>query len=163
MDTSSFDRISARSPKDSKIFVSKSLDIAERLNSLLIENGMSQKDLAKKLNKRPSEINKWLSGLHNFTLKSIAKIEAILNEQILVVAPGKSNAKENLSLSITIPYAQEVNNFESVNWKNSELLDGGEYLKNLEIGTSKEKLELKTLDFKKADYAEFIELESHQI
>jgi len=36
-----------------------------------------------KLNKSNAEISKWLSGQHNLTVKSIAKIEEALGEEII--------------------------------------------------------------------------------
>jgi transcriptional regulator with XRE-family HTH domain len=56
-----------------------------RINELIKAKGYTQKDLAEKLNKRPSEINKWLKGNHNLTLKTIAKLEAQLGEPIIYV------------------------------------------------------------------------------
>lgn len=79
------ERMMAKMPEDVKIFVDKYADIVVRINQLLKEKGYSQKDLAEKLDKRPSEISKWLSGDHNFTLRSIAKLEAELGETILYV------------------------------------------------------------------------------
>jgi hypothetical protein len=35
--------------------------------------------------KRDSEISKWLGGGHNFTIATIAKIEAVLGEDIISV------------------------------------------------------------------------------
>ena len=35
------------------------------------------------MNKKPSEINKWVKGNHNLTLKTLAKLEAELGEQII--------------------------------------------------------------------------------
>jgi transcriptional regulator with XRE-family HTH domain len=35
------------------------------------------------MKKRPSEINKWLKGNHNLTLKTLAKLEAELGEPII--------------------------------------------------------------------------------
>ena len=46
---------------------------------------INQNTLAKMLGKTPSEISKWLSGTHNFTLKSIQKLESILGQPILKV------------------------------------------------------------------------------
>ena len=41
------------------------------------------KDQAIRMNKKPSEINKWLKGNHNLTLKTLAKLEAELGEPII--------------------------------------------------------------------------------
>lgn len=79
------ERMMAKMPEDVKIFVDKYADIVVRINQLLKERQYSQKELAEKLDKNPSEISKWLAGNHNFTLRSIAKLEAELGETILYV------------------------------------------------------------------------------
>ena len=79
-------------PVDTRIFVGKSMDIVERLQLLMTKKEISQRELAKQLKKSPSEINKWLGGSHNFTLKTLAKLEAILGEEIIVVPLEKEEA-----------------------------------------------------------------------
>lgn len=79
------ERMLAKMPNDVKIFVDKYADIVVRINLLLKEKGFTQKDLAEKMEKKPSEISKWLNGEHNFTIRSIAKLEAELGETILYV------------------------------------------------------------------------------
>lgn len=79
------EQMMAKMPQDVKIFVDKYADIVVRVNQLLKEKNFTQKDLAEKMEKNPSEISKWLGGNHNFTLKSIAKLEAELGETILYV------------------------------------------------------------------------------
>ena len=70
---------------DTAIFVKKYGDIVVRIQDLLKEKGLKQKDLANALGKKESEISRWLNGEHNLTLRSIAKIEAELGETILYV------------------------------------------------------------------------------
>lgn len=82
-------RILAETPEETKIFARLYADIVVRVNQLLKAKGFSQKDLADKLEKRPSEINKWLVGEHNFTLRSLAKLEAELGETIINVPHRK--------------------------------------------------------------------------
>lgn len=79
-----FEQALSKVSKDSKIFAEKSLDILDQVHFLMKEEGITQKDLSKKLGKSESEISKWLSGLHNMTLKTIAKLEAVLNRDILI-------------------------------------------------------------------------------
>jgi len=79
------ERMMANMPYDVKIFVDKYAEIVVRINQLLKEKNFSQKELAEKMEKNPSEISKWLGGNHNFTLRSIAKLEAELGEVILYV------------------------------------------------------------------------------
>lgn len=46
---------------------------------------MTQKEFAKKMNKTEAEVSRWLSGTHNFTLKTIAKITNVLGESIVTI------------------------------------------------------------------------------
>ncbi|WP_275441315.1 helix-turn-helix domain-containing protein [Lepagella muris] len=46
---------------------------------------MRQKDLASMLDKKESEISKWMRGTHNFTIETISQIEKVLGEPILQV------------------------------------------------------------------------------
>ena len=78
-------RILDETPKEVHIFVRKYGDIVVRINQLLREKGFTQKQLADQMQKTPSEISKWLSGDHNFTLRSIAKLEAELGAEIIYV------------------------------------------------------------------------------
>jgi transcriptional regulator with XRE-family HTH domain len=85
------DRMMAKIPEETKIFVDKYADIVVRVSQILKEKGLTQKDLAEKMGKKPSEISKWLNGEHNFTLLSIAKLEAELGETILYVPQRESH------------------------------------------------------------------------
>lgn len=71
-----------------------SLDIAVRLHDILDEKGMTQKDLAALMGKKESEVSRWLTGMHNFTMKSIAKLHVALQTEILAV-PGKAAGHED--------------------------------------------------------------------
>lgn len=82
-------RILAETPDETKIFARLYADIVVRVNQLLKAKGFSQKNLADKLEKRPSEINKWLVGELNFALRSLAKLEAKLGETIINVPHRK--------------------------------------------------------------------------
>jgi len=60
--------------------------VAERLYTILNEKGITQHELAVRLKKKDSEISKWLSGRHNFTLKTIAQLEENLQTSIIDIA-----------------------------------------------------------------------------
>lgn len=77
------ERILAKTPEDVRIFVKLYADIVVRVTQLLEEKGYTQKDLALKMDKSPSEISKWLNGNHNFTIRSLAKLSAELGEPII--------------------------------------------------------------------------------
>ena len=86
-------KIIDETPDEVKIFVDKYTDLVIRINQILHEKGYTQKSLAGKMNKNPSEIHKWLNGNHNFTLRSIAKLEAELGETLLEVPRRKPAVK----------------------------------------------------------------------
>ena len=62
-----------------------SYGIAERLDAILKEKGITQHDLAQRLGKRDSEVSKWLTGRHNFTTGTIARIEYAIGEKLIKV------------------------------------------------------------------------------
>lgn len=74
-------------PDDFKAAFDMNFDISERIHSILTEKGMTQKQLAGILHKRESEVSKWLTGRHNFTVATIAKISKALGEDVIVVVP----------------------------------------------------------------------------
>jgi len=80
-----YDRIRKRINPETRQYVSKNMDMVNRIVQLLTEKNWTQKEFAKQLGKTESEVSKWLSGLHNFTLKSIAKMEVVLDAELLVV------------------------------------------------------------------------------
>jgi transcriptional regulator with XRE-family HTH domain len=84
-------RIQDETPPEVRIFVRQYTDIVVRIHELMQEKGFSQKDLALKMNKRPSEINKWLKGNHNLTLKTLAKLEAELGAPLIYTSRGYAN------------------------------------------------------------------------
>lgn len=69
---------------DLERFIDINVSIATQILEYLQEEGWSQKDFAQKLDKSEAEISKWLSGLHNLTLKSIAKMETALGRDIIL-------------------------------------------------------------------------------
>jgi transcriptional regulator with XRE-family HTH domain len=85
-------RIQDETPPEVRIFVRHYTDIVVRIHELMQEKGFSQKDLALKMNKRPSEINKWLKGNHNLTLKTLAKLEAELGAPLIYTSREYANA-----------------------------------------------------------------------
>lgn len=116
MRSKTVDRLLKSTPEDVKIFVDLYADLTVRINQLLREKKITRKQLADNLDKKPSEISKWLGGDHNFTLRSIAKLQAELGEPLLVVPkrparrefiPGyTSSVRSFVSFSKTEPRAE---------------------------------------------------------
>lgn len=78
-----FDYAVTQAPDEVKRFIDNSIEIANQIHFILERQGKTQRDLANLLGKKESEISKWLRGSHNFTLKSLSKIESVLNEKII--------------------------------------------------------------------------------
>lgn len=113
-------KIQAETQDDSRIFAKKYADIVIRINDLLKRNNYSQKDLAGKMEKTPSEISKWLNGEHNFTIRSISKLEAEFGEVILYIPKRKKmEITEGLSFDVTMI----ANN----HWKKNSKEDNSEH------------------------------------
>ena len=68
-------------------FIDKNLDIVDKVHTVLKERGLSKADFAKLLGKKPSEVSRWLSGMHNLTLKSIIKMEQALGIDLIYTSP----------------------------------------------------------------------------
>lgn len=87
-------KILSETPEEVKIFVRRYADIVLRIHELMQLKGLTQKDLADRMDKKPSEINKWLKGNHNLTLKTIAKLEAELGGTI-ISTPSSRGRKQS--------------------------------------------------------------------
>ena len=114
-------RILDETPKDVEIFVRLYSDITVRINQILKQKNMTQKDLADLLEKKPSEINKWLKGEHNFTLRSIAKLQAELGEELIYVPKKKPvgstiHGKTHMTVYRNVNY-NDKRSFDTVKFK----------------------------------------------
>jgi transcriptional regulator with XRE-family HTH domain len=90
-------KLADRLPKWQKILNRMMLTIsADIIRIIESKPGMKRKHLAEALGKKESEISKWLSGTHNFTLKSLAKIEEQLGEQFLFTLSEKCEEIESV-------------------------------------------------------------------
>lgn len=63
-----------------------SFAVSDKIHQLLTNKGMTQKELAKKMGKTEAEVSVWLSGQHNFTLRTLAKISVVLGEDLILVS-----------------------------------------------------------------------------
>lgn len=93
MRSKTVDRLLKSTPRDVEIFVDLYADLVVRINQLLRDNNITKKELAERLDKNQSEISKWLSGDHNFTLRSLAKLSAELGEPLLEVPKKKAQTE----------------------------------------------------------------------
>lgn len=69
-------------------FVDTSFDLSDRIHEILEAQGISQKELAEMLGKKESQVSKWMTGTHNFTIKTLALLEVKLGVSIFQVSSG---------------------------------------------------------------------------
>ncbi len=62
-----------------------SFQISDRIYSLMQERGLSKKQFADALGKRPCEVTKWLSGQHNFTIATLSMLSTFFGKSIITV------------------------------------------------------------------------------
>lgn len=73
-------------PEEQKAEFELSFGIAERISEVLKAKNLTQKDFAHQIHKRESEVSKWMTGRHNFTVQTIAKIETALGCKLINIA-----------------------------------------------------------------------------
>lgn len=81
----SLDEMLGQIPVSVQQEVDLSFEIADRIDALMRERGLSKKQFADALGRRPSEITKWLSGQHNFTISTLAMLSAYFGQPIISV------------------------------------------------------------------------------
>ncbi len=59
--------------------------IADRIDEILKQQHLTQRDLARLTGKSESEISKWLTGRHNFTMKTLSLISTALATPVIRV------------------------------------------------------------------------------
>lgn len=62
-----------------------SAEIIARIDTILKEKKMSQRDLARKLGKSEAVVSRWTTGFPNLTLRSIAQLSIALGEPLISV------------------------------------------------------------------------------
>ena len=67
--------------------------LAAKIADAMEAKGWKNKDLLKAMGKsNPSEITKWLSGTHNFTVETLVELENVLNVKLLNIYEQKEES-----------------------------------------------------------------------
>lgn len=80
-----FDQIVAETPPELKKQLDMSFAIADKLDATLKERGLTQKEFAHMIGHTQAEVSRWLSGTHNFTLATLAKISVALEVNLFTI------------------------------------------------------------------------------
>lgn len=84
-DINLFEELLAQVPPELKKEVDFEFAVSDRINGLMEQRGLSKAQLARELGKRPCEVTQWLSGQHNFTLKTLAQLSSFFGVDIISV------------------------------------------------------------------------------
>lgn len=66
-----------------RIRIETKFNLANNIEALLKNKGISKSEFAAKMGKSPSEISKWLSGKHNFTIDTLMEIAHALRTDLV--------------------------------------------------------------------------------
>lgn len=59
--------------------------VSNRIYELMARRGLTKLQFAQAIGKKPSEVTKWLSGQHNFTLRTLSMLSAYFGEPLIEV------------------------------------------------------------------------------
>jgi ribosome-binding protein aMBF1 (putative translation factor) len=76
--------------------------VAKQIADALKRKGWQKKEFARMMGKRPSEITRWLSGTHNFTMDTLSDLEPILGIKLLNIDAEVKSARFSYSTSVEI-------------------------------------------------------------
>ena len=116
-----------KSSIEDDIFVEQNIEIVLQINDILKSKGWTQSDLAKQMGKTNAEVSKWLSGMHNLTLRSLAKLKTALESDI-IITPRKAKREYNKIHYVTMRVLATANN-KNVKQKYPEGIKSGNLLK----------------------------------
>ena len=80
-----FERAMRRVPAETHAFVGLSADILDRVQTQMEKRGMSETDLAQELGISQEELAPMLSLGHNFTLRTLARLQTIFGETLITI------------------------------------------------------------------------------
>jgi len=77
------EKVTAVSPQV-RLEMELSAGIIAKIDRILKEKNMTQRDLARKLGKSEAVVSRWTTGFPNLTLRSIAELTVALDEQLII-------------------------------------------------------------------------------
>ena len=81
-----FREVLAETPKDERLQMEWSFNISDVIDEALHRQGLTKKELAERTGTSCAAVSRWLSGGHNFTLSTLARISAVLDVPIISIA-----------------------------------------------------------------------------
>ena len=85
------------------------MQLAARIEDLMLEKGWNKSQFAEKVGKHPSEITKWLSGTHNLTVDVLAVIACALDVDAAALFSKKQvPSSQKMSCVVTSKVDQQL-------------------------------------------------------
>lgn len=78
-----YNQIVASIPEEIHKEVEMQIAVSNRIFDLMTQKGLSKTEFARAIGKRPCEVTKWLSGQHNFTLKTLALLSTFFGAPVI--------------------------------------------------------------------------------
>jgi len=119
-------------PQEEKKVICR-MKLAARIDESRKKKGWNKKEFAKRLNKQPSEITKWLSGTHNFTCDTLVDIQEVLGIELINIEEKQREQVIQFHIEISKPAMEyELSCLENIEFKSNfyNLYKGLSSLKN---------------------------------
>ena len=90
-----FERQLTQVPPHIKREIDWSCAIIDKIDAILARDGITQRELAKRVGCNEAQINRWTRGFPNYTLSSLAKLSEALGEPLIQVPGSEDYAQES--------------------------------------------------------------------
>jgi len=106
------DIIDANPNPEADRFIHLCMTFLDEVHDILERKGMTQAELASRMGKSPAEVSRMLNGLQNVTFKTIAKLSAALDEDIMMTTSEAKAKFGHESLRSVLSVKLEKNKFQ---------------------------------------------------
>lgn len=122
----------------------KKIEIASSMSALLVFSEKNSNEIARKLNKKPNQIRKILSGDQNLTIKAILEFSLALNYDFDVVFHSQKDPKPKQPWHIKHEKNEimEKNSFHTENFYNKKY----PFKRNLDIEVKNNEMDFNNID-----------------
>ena len=80
-----FREVIKETPKDERLQMEWSFSLSDAIETALQKQGITKKELAERTGTSCAAVSRWLSGGHNFTLSTLARIQSVLDVQLISI------------------------------------------------------------------------------
>lgn len=95
------DKLLAEITPEKQALTDQKMRIACIIDDAMKAKGVGKKQFADKVGRKPSEITKWLSGTHNFTIETLSDIERVLRVKILNLS-SRNKSNTNIKCNVLV-------------------------------------------------------------